>query len=100
MTEENKPALVDNMLVLNKEDFDNLLDRAAERGAERVLMLLGFDDRGDAAHDLRELRDLLDAWRDARRTAWRTVVKVLTGALLAALLVGAAIQFKLTGGNP
>ncbi|MCW7536706.1 DUF6127 family protein [Aquabacterium sp. A7-Y] len=99
MTEENKPALVDNMLVLNKEDFDDLLDRAAERGAERVLMLLGFDDRGDAARDLRELRDLLDAWRDARRTAWRTVVKVFTTGLLAALLIGASIKFNPWGGG-
>ena len=33
MTEADKPALVENMLLLRKEDFDELLDRAAERGA-------------------------------------------------------------------
>lgn len=46
----------------------------------------------------RELRSLLEAWRDARRTAWQTTVKVITTGILAALLVGAAIKLKLMGG--
>jgi hypothetical protein len=97
MTEEAKPALVENMVLLRREDFEELLDCAAERGAERCLVHLGLEN-GSAARDIRELRDLLDAWRDARRTAWQTLVKVLTTGLLAALLVGAAIKFKLMGG--
>jgi hypothetical protein len=91
------PALVENMLLLRREDFDELLDRAAERGAERCLAHLGLEN-GSAAKDIRELRDLLEAWRDARRTAWQTAVKVVTTGLLAALLVGAAIKMKLLGG--
>jgi hypothetical protein len=51
-----------------------------------------------AAKDIRELRDLLEAWRDARRTAWQTTIKVITTGILAALLVGAAIKLKLMGG--
>ena len=95
MTEpEQQPVLVENMLLLRKEDFDDLLERAAERGAERVLTHLGLEN-GHAAHDIREL---LDAWRDARRTAWQTTVKVITTGILAALLVGAAIKLKLLGG--
>ena len=98
MTEEKQPAaLVENMLLLRKEDFDELLAHAAERGAERVLAHLGLEN-GHAARDIRELRDLLDAWRDARRTAWQTTVKVITTGILAALLVGAAIKLKLMGG--
>lgn len=97
MTELEKPALVENMLLLRKEDFDELLDRTAERGAERVLSHLGLEN-GHAARDIRELRDLLEAWREARHTAWQTIVKVLTTGLLAALLVGAAIKMKLMGG--
>lgn len=98
MTEGPKPALVENMVLLRKDDFEELLDCAAERGAERCLAHLGLEN-GSAARDIRELRDLLDAWRDARRTAWQTFVKVLTTGLLAALLVGAAIKFKLMGGE-
>lgn len=96
--EQQAPAaLVENMLLLRKEDFDDLLDRAAERGAERCLAHLGLEN-GHAAKDIRELRDLLQAWRDARRTAWQTAVKVVTTGILAALLVGAAIKLKLMGG--
>ena len=99
MTEEVKPVPVEDTLLLRREDFEDLLDRAAERGAERCLAHLGLEN-GSAARDIRELRDLLEAWRDARRTVWRTVIKVATTGLLAALLVGAAIKFKLTGGAP
>ncbi len=96
MTEEAKP---EDTLLLRRVDFEDLLDRAAERGAERCLAHLGLEN-GSAARDIRELRDLLEAWRDARRTVWRTVIKVATTGLLAALLVGAAIKLKLTGGAP
>ncbi len=89
----------DTTLAIPREDFDELLNRAAERGAERCLAHLGLEN-GHAARDIRELRDLLDAWRDARRTAWQTVVKVVTTGLLAALLVGAAIKLKIIGGAP
>ena len=98
MTEETQPAtIVENMLLLRREEFDDLLDRAAERGAERALAHLGLEN-GHAAKDIRELRDLLQAWRDACRTAWQTAVKVITTGILAALLVGAAIKLKLMGG--
>ena len=97
MSDQDTPVLVDNMLLLRKEDFDDLLDRAAERGAERCLAHLGLEN-GHAARDIRELRDLLEAWRDARRTAWQTVIKVATTCILATLLVGAAIKLKVMGG--
>ena len=97
MAEDTPPAQVENMLLLRKEDFDELLDRAAERGAERCLAHLGLEN-GHAARDIRELRGLLEAWRDARRTAWQTTVKVITTGILAALVLGAAIKLKLMGG--
>ena len=98
MTDLEKTALIENMLLFRKEDFDDLLERAAERGAERVLAQLGLEN-GHAARDIRELRCLIEAWRDARRTAWQTAVKVVTTGILAALLVGAAIKLKLVGGG-
>ena len=98
MTETEKAVLVENMLLMRKEDFDELLDSAAERGAERCLAHLGLEN-GSAAKDIRDLRDLLEAWRDARRTAWQTAVKVITTGVLAALLVGTAIKLKIMGGG-
>ena len=88
---------VTQSITLRPDDLDDLLTRAAERGAERCLAHLGLEN-GHAARDIRELRDLLEAWRDARRTAWQTTIKVVTTGILAALLVGAAIKLKLMGG--
>ncbi len=85
------------VLQMRQDDFDDLLTRAAELGAERCLAHLGLEN-GHAARDIRELRDLLEAWRDARHTAWRTTIKVVTTAVLALLLVGAAVKLKLMGG--
>jgi hypothetical protein len=73
-----------------------MLHRAAERGAERCLAHLGLEN-AHAARDIPELRDLLEAWRDARRTAWQTTVKVITTGVLAVLLVGAAMQVEADG---
>ena len=97
MKEDEKPTLRDDTLLMRKEDFEELLNGAAERGAERALARLGLEN-GHAARDIGELRELLEAWRDARRTAWRTTIKVVTTAILAMLLVGAAIKLKLMGG--
>ncbi len=97
MTDPQKPALVDNMLLLRKEDFE-LLDRAAERGARRALADVGLDG-DDAAHDIRELRGLLDAFNSAKHTAWQTVIKMVTTGFLLALVAGAFIKFKVFGGG-
>ena len=85
------------MVTIPQEEFEAMLELAAERGARHALADVGLDGP-EAAHDIRELRDLLEAWRDARRTAWQTTVKVITTGILAALLVGAAIKLKLMGG--
>lgn len=100
MTEETEVPPIESTLLLRHEDFDELLNIAAQRRAERCLAHLGLEnlENGHAAKDIRELRDLLEAWRDARRTAWQTTVKVITTGILAALLVGAAIKLKLLGG--
>lgn len=86
----------DSPLVLRAEDLDELLSRAAQRGAENALASLGLEN-GHAAEDIRDLRSLIESWREARRTAWQTVIKVVTTGFLAALLVGAAIKFRLMG---
>jgi hypothetical protein len=86
------------MLTLDVRDLEELLTQAAKCGAERALAQLGLEN-GSAARDIRDLRSLIDAWRQARLTAWQTTIKVLTTALLAMLLVGAAIKLKLMGAS-
>lgn len=76
-----------------RREFIDLLDASAERGARRALKELGLSDE-EAPKDLAELRGLLDAFRDAKRTAWHTIIKALTTLFLGALLIGATLKFK------
>ena len=85
------------MLNLRPDDLDELLTRAAEKGVERALAALGLEN-GHAAKDIRDLRGLIEAWRQARQTAWLTLIKLLTTGILVALIVGASIKLKLYGG--
>ena len=85
-------------MTMRDVELEQLLQQAAERGARQVLAQIGLNN-GHAARDVRELRDLLEAWRDARKTAWRTTVRVITTGVLALLLVGAALKLKLMGGG-
>ena len=87
-----------HVLSMRQEDLDELLTRAAERDAERCLAHLGLEN-GHAARDIRELRDLLGAWRSARSTAWQTVIRVSTTALLTVIVVGVAMKFRVIGGG-
>ena len=87
-----------DVLNLRPDDLDKLLIRAAEKGAERALAALGLEN-GHAAKDIRDLRGLIEAWRQARQTAWQTLIKLLTTGVLVALIVGASIKLKLYGGT-
>jgi Family of unknown function (DUF6127) len=68
-----------------------LIEEASELGAERVLERLGLADPA-ARSDMDELRGLLGAWRDARRTARNEVIGWLARAGLALLLMGLAAK--------
>lgn len=81
---------------MSEADFEIILARAAEEGAKRALADVGLDGR-DAAVDIRDLRSLLDSIRVVRRTALQTFARMLTTALIIALIAGIAVKFKLFG---
>ena len=66
---------------LTTEELEEMLDNAASRSAKEALRSIGLLD-DDAARDIIEMRSLLEAWRDTRRSVWSTVVKLSTVALL------------------
>ena len=66
---------------LSPEELEEMLDNAARRGAREALRSIGLLD-DDAAKDIIEMRSLLEAWRDTRKSVWSTIVKVTTVALL------------------
>jgi hypothetical protein len=66
---------------LTTEELEAMLDRAASRGAKQALASIGLLD--DNAHkDVTEMRSLLEAWRDTRRSIWSTVIRISTTAIL------------------
>ncbi len=93
----NRPSKEDGHVRMPEEEFEELLALAAERGAKRALADVGLVDE-QAADDVRDLRYLLGAVRMAKRTAWQTVVRLITTGLILALIAGVAVKFKLFGG--
>ena len=66
---------------LTPEELEAMLDRAASRGAKQALASIGLLD--DNAHkDMTEMRSLLEAWRDTRKSIWTTVIRLVTTAVL------------------
>jgi hypothetical protein len=72
-----------------------LVEEASQLGARRALGELGLDDE-TARRDMDELRELLAAWRDAKRSLWKAVVGWFARLALACLLVGIAVRLRLT----
>ncbi len=66
---------------LSSEEVEEMLDNAARRGAKEALRSIGLLDDA-AAKDIIEMRSLLEAWRDTRRSIWSTVVKLATVGVL------------------
>ena len=64
-------------LKLSSEELEAMLDRSAKRALESI----GLTDE-NAAKVIQEMRSLLDAWRDTRKSIWNTTVKIFTVATL------------------
>ena len=72
-----------------------LVEESSQSGARRALGALGLDDER-ARRDMDELRELLSAWRDAKRSVWKAVVGWFARLALAMVLVGLAVRLRLT----
>jgi hypothetical protein len=71
-----------------------LVEEASEVGADRALAALGLRDE-NARRDMDDLRELLRAWRDAKKSAWNAVVTWAVRILLAVLVAGIAVKVGL-----
>jgi hypothetical protein len=99
MTEESRSLLA--LLVAQAEaqganlvTLRALVEEASEVGAERALEALGLRDQR-ARRDMDELRELLQAWRDAKKAAWKEVLAWAIRILLALLVLGMAVKLRL-----
>jgi len=66
---------------LTPEEIETMLDNAARRGAKEALRSIGLLD-DDAQKDIIEMRSLLEAWRDTRKSIWSTIIKLATVGVL------------------
>ena len=66
---------------LTSEELEEMLDNAARRGAKEALRSIGLLD-DDAAKDIIEMRNLIEAWRDTRKSIRSTIVKMTTVGVL------------------
>ena len=66
---------------ISHAELEAMLDRAARRGAKEALRSIGLLD-DDAHRDITEMRSLIEAWRDTRKSIWTTTIKVTTVAVL------------------
>lgn len=68
-----------------------LIEEATEAGATRALNRIGLsDDR--AGSDILELRQLIQGWRDAKRSAVSATLTWIVRSAVAALLVAIAVK--------
>jgi uncharacterized membrane protein YjgN (DUF898 family) len=72
---------------MTEQEIQILIDRAAKEGAKQALRDIGLSD-SDAYDDVKELRSLLETWRDTKRTVGQTIARMVTTALLTALAAG------------
>lgn len=68
-------------------EIKSLIIDAAEAGAKKALAEVGLHD-DTAGHDVRELRGLLDSWRETKKTVTQTIARSITTAILGALALG------------
>jgi hypothetical protein len=71
-----------------------LVEEASELGADRALTTLGLKDP-KARRDMDELRELLQAWRDAKKSAGQAVITWAVRILLALLVAGMVVKMGL-----
>ena len=76
----NSPIL--SVRNITDEELKTMLREAAEWGAKRALADIGLHD-DDAGDDVKELRGLLESWRQAKNTAFKTAISsFLSGSLV------------------
>ncbi|MCU0891078.1 MAG: DUF6127 family protein [Sandarakinorhabdus sp.] len=75
-----------------------IAEEAAQAGADRALKRLGLMDE-QAGHDITELRQLVQGWRDVKKSALKSLVGWVVRTGVALLLMGIAFKLGLGQGS-
>jgi hypothetical protein len=89
-----------HVVQLSPEQFEAIIERAAERGAAKALDSIGLGDE-HANRDVVELRSWIGSVRDAKSTMFKVMITSLTLALIALVGLGGATKLLnfLSGGG-
>jgi len=77
--------------LMSDTELTAMLEEAADRGASRALERLGLHDT-EAGNDIRDLRILIDGWREAKTTIAKAVLQWFTIGVLGLLTLGMWMQ--------
>ena len=75
---------------IDSAELEKMLEKASCRGAEMALANVGLTD-DQAIHDIRDLRDLLDTFKDIKRSIIKSAASLITAAVLG--LIAASVWF-------
>lgn len=83
--------LASRATMMTDAEISALLEQAADRGARLALERLGLHDN-EAGNDIRDLRILIDGWREAKTTIAKVVVQWFTVGILGLLTINTALS--------
>ena len=73
--------------IISECEFEKIIQRASKEGARLALSELGLDD--DHAHlDIRDLRELLKAFRIAKKDSFRIFIKCIIVGIITLITAG------------
>ena len=84
---------------LDNKDLKALLQQAAKDGARQALAEVGLDGE-DAHEDIKELRNLIDSWRSAKKTMGQTALKIVTSSVLIFIALAVFMKLGISIGEP
>ena len=88
----------DGITSLTDDQLERMLERSAKRGAAEALRAIGLSDES-AGPDIREIRDLLSAWKATKRAVWTQVIKLFVTLMVVATAGGLAAMVLNYPGN-
>lgn len=80
-------------VTMTKLELEQLVERSARRGAKEALASIGLHDE-TAGKDIHDLRQLIEGWRDVKKSVINTFVKWFVLVILGVISVGAWTRFN------
>lgn len=90
--------MTDDHITLPRLQFEELLESAATRGAQKAMASVGLGDE-EAARDVQEMRGIVSAYRIVRRSMLQKLTEMLVLIAVGFVVAGISIKLKLFGGG-